>query len=413
MKKIILDEHSQIRPVINSPGNFSIKELSKKLLDTTYNGYSNTIEPLLILGLAIMARYKKDIQRCTHGFPVTYVHGMTSAGKTSLLDTISFLLGYDEEYAISGDSTVPSMWKKLSECSCVPIIYEEISEKTLNEGLFEGLIKGTFQGMARDKIAKAKMKTNATLILGSNSQPPQKPEILNRLLLCNLEILNFKPDFAIDFDFIRENHLSALLKPLVTQKPSDVLQIFKDQREKIKSICPELKIRCLNNIATAYTGYQILLNLAEEKIPSEVQKSFEKFVQNYNETLNVKSPWYEFVSSLPLLARNNTIVSGRDYKYINETRESMENNRHKIIETPYLLYIHFEKAYQAFSAYYRQISKTTPPQSRDILNYAKSDEKVIAGKEQITQSQYIGKAKKRCLVLDIRDNQELWELDKM
>ena len=81
MKKIILDEHSEMRPVINSPGDFSIKELSQKLLNTTYNGYSNTIEPLLVLGLAIMARYKKDIQRCTHGFPVTYVHGITSAGK--------------------------------------------------------------------------------------------------------------------------------------------------------------------------------------------------------------------------------------------------------------------------------------------------------------------------------------------
>lgn len=411
-ENILLDKKAEIRPVIKS-SKMSAKELSQMLLATTYNGYSNTAEPLLAIGLAVMARFKNNISEHTKGFPVAYLYGTTSAGKTNLLNNIVFLLGLDEEYIYSGDSTVLSIWQRLDSCNSMPIIYDELSRRALNDNLIEGLIKAAFQGINRDKIAKVKTAINATLMLSSNFQPPQKPEILNRLLLCNFEQQNFKLDKVIDFNEVRENHLSALLPAIVKQKPDNVIQIFKEQTEYIKKLNPNLKIRCINNIAIAYTGYQILLNIADEAQPKAVTKNFEQFVKNYDEALKVASPWDEFIASLPILARNNAIVHNRDYKYAYENEEKVIDNRHEIIAVPYFLCIHFEKAYHAFSAYYRQLKHNDPPTHKELLLYAKNDKKIIAGKNQITKSINVGGIKKKCLVINIKGNEELCVLDKM
>ena len=416
MKKIIenilLDSKAEIRPIIKS-SKMSAKELSQKLLQTTYEGYNNTVEPLLAVGLAVMARFKNNISEHTKGFPVAYLYGTTSAGKTNLLNNIVFLLGLDEDYIYSGDSTVLSIWQRLDSCSSMPIIYDELSRRAINDNLIEGLIKAAFQGINRDKIAKVKTAINATLILSSNFQPPQRPEILNRLLLCNFEQQNFKLDKVIDFNEVRENHLSALLPLIVKQKPDNVIQIFKEKIEYIKKLNSDLKIRCINNIAIAYTGYQVLLNIAEEAPPKAVIKNFEQFIKNYGEALKVASPWDEFITSLPILARNNTIMYERDYKYAYDTEEKIIDNRHEIITVPCLLCIHFEKAYQVFSAYYRQLKHDYPPTQKELLLYAKNDKRISSGKNQITKSINIGGVKKKCLVINIKDNEELCVLDKM
>ena len=255
-QNILLDKKAEIRPIIKE-SKISAKELSQRLLTTTYEGYNNTAEPLLAIGLAVMARFKNNISEHTKGFPVAYLYGTTSAGKTNLLNNIVFLLGLDEDYIYSGDSTVLSIWQRLDSCICMPVIYDELSRRALNDNLIEGLIKAAFQGINRDKIAKIKTAINATLMLSSNFQAPQRPEILNRLLLCNFEQQNFKLEKVIDFNEIRENSLSALLPVIVKQKPAEIIRIFKEKTTFIKKLNPDLKVRCINNIAIAYTGYAV------------------------------------------------------------------------------------------------------------------------------------------------------------
>jgi len=178
---IILNENVSPRPTLKRSDKYSAKELCQKLLSTTYNGYDNSIEPLLVMGLAVMAPFRNLFIRETRGFTVAYLYGTTSAGKTNILNNIAFMFGYDEDYIYSGDSTVLSMWQKLDSCNSMPIIYDEISRRTLNDPHFEGFVKSTYQGTNRDKIAKVKTSINATLMMSSNYQPPQKPEMLNRL----------------------------------------------------------------------------------------------------------------------------------------------------------------------------------------------------------------------------------------
>lgn len=411
--KITLCNEVSQKPMLKRSDKYSASELAKMLLNTTYEGYNNSIEPLLIMGLAVMAPFRNHFIREAKGFPVAYLYGTTSAGKTNLLNNIAFLLGCDEEFIYSGDSTVLSMWQNLDSCSCMPIIYDEISRRALNDNYFEGFIKAAFQGINRDKIAKVKMTISATLMMSSNFQPPQRPEILNRLLLCNFEQQNFKIGNVIDFNEVREKYLSNILPSIVRQRPEDIIKIFNEKREYIKSLNPDLKARCINNIAIAFTGYQILLNIAGEIQPNEVLKSFEKFVINYSEALKVETPWEEFLAALPILARNKAIVFNRDYNYAIDRKESTENNRHEIIERPYLLCIHFEQAYKAFSAYYRQLKKDLPPTKKELLLYAKNDSRIFAGKDQITKGIHIGGVKKRCLTLDISTIEELCVLDKM
>lgn len=230
-----------------------------------------------------------------------------------------------------------------------------------------------------------KTNVNATLMMSSNFQPPQKPEILNRLLLCNFEQQKFKVDEVKAFNDIREKYLSNILPAILKQNANVVMKIFNVQNENIKKIDPKLKGRCINNIAIAYTGYQILLNIAEEEQPNEIAINFESFVKNYDKALKVETPWEEFRTSLPILARNNAIKFDRDYKYEVSTQEKRQNNITVIIDTPSKLCIHFEQAYKAFSVYYRQLKRDFPPSQKELLLYAKNDVKVIAGKSQITK----------------------------
>lgn len=412
-QNISLGEKAELRPVIKK-SEMSAKELSEMLLKTTYEGYNNTAEPLLAIGLAVMARFKDNFTEHTKGFPVAYLYGTTSAGKTNLLYNIAYLLGFDEnDYVYSGDSTVLSILQKLDSCNCIPIIYEEISSKTLKDGYFDGLIKSAFQGINRDKIGKIKTAINATLILSSNCQPPQKPEILNRLLICNFEPQNFKLNKVRNFNEIRKNYLSALLPSIVKQKPADVMQFFMEKCEYVRQLNSELGDRCVNNLAIAYTGYQVLLNIAEEAPPKAVIRNFEQFVKNYVESLKIASPWDEFITALPILARNGAIGFERDYKYFYESDEKTIDNRHEITTSPYLLCLHFEQVYQKFLGYYHQLKRDNPPTQKDLLLYAKNDKRIIAGKDQVTKGINIGGVKKRCLILNIKDSEDLWVLDKM
>lgn len=413
INNIILSDAVLQRPKLKKSDKYSAKELSQMLLSTAYKGYNNSIEPLFILGLAVMAPFRNLFLKNIKGFPVAYLYGTTSAGKTNILNSVAFMHGYDEEYIYSGDSTVLSMWQNLDSCSCIPVIYDEISRRALNDNYFEGLIKSAFQGTNRDKIAKIKTTIKATLIMSSNFQPPQKPEILNRLLLCNFEQQKFKVDEVRGFNDIREKYLSNILPAILKQKSNAVMEIFNAQNENIKNIDSKLKGRCINNIAIAYTGYQILLNIAEEKQPNEIAISFKNFVKNYDNALKVETPWEEFIKSLPILARNKTIAFGKDYRYAVRVQEKIDGNNITQDVTPIHLCIHFEQAYKAFSMYYRQLKRDFPPTQKELLLYAKNDAKVIAGKAQITKSINIGGIKKRCLVIDIQENYELSVLDKM
>jgi len=150
-----------------------------------------------------------------------------------------------------------------------------------------------------------------------------------------------------------------------------------------------------------------------ETQPDDVRKSFENFIKNYGDALKVETPWEEFITSLPILARNKAIIFNKDYKYAYDRQERVANNRYEIIETPYLLCIHFEQAYKAFSAYYRQVKKNFPPTQKELLLYAKNDLRIHQGRDQITKGINIGGIKRRCLIIDIQKNYDLSVLDKM
>ncbi len=413
INNIVLNEDISFKPTLKRSEKYIANELTQKLLDTTYKGYSNSIEPLLILGLGVMAPFRNFFIKNVKGFPVAYLYGTTSSGKTNILNNIAFTFGYDEDYIHSGDSTVLSMWQSLDKCNCMPIIYDEISRRALNDKYFEGFIKSAYQGTNRDKIAKEKTSINATLMISSNFQPPQRPEILNRLLLCNFEQHKFKSDDVVGFNEIREKYLSNILPSIVKQNPDKVIEIFNAKKEIVKNSNPQLKERCINNIAIAYTGYQILLNIAEETQLNEVLESFNNFVANYDKALKVESPWEEFMTSLPILARNKAIIFNKDYKYAYNRQEKSENNRLEIIDAVSHLCIHFEQAYKAFSAHYRQFTRTLPPTQKELLLYAKNDIRILAGKTQATKGITLNGIKKRCLVIDIQNDYDLSVLDKM
>lgn len=394
-KLILLSEEAKQRPYLNLSDIYSEKELCSLYLKTIKKGYNNSIEPFLVTGLAIMAPFRELLIKEAKGFCVAYLYGHTSSGKTNILNNIAYLYGHNENFIYSGDSTVLSMWYNLDSCNSSPIIYDEISGDVVNNSLFEGLIKSAYQGVNRDKISKIKTSINATLILGSNFQPPQKPEVLNRLLYCEFEQKNFNPAEVFEFNEIREKYLSNLFPAVLKYTRDEVIEIFKQARVHIRELNSNIDRRSIDNIAIAYTGYYLLLDIAEEDTPEEVEDNFVKFVQNYDARIKIESPWESFLNSLPLLAREKSIIRGQDYKV-----EEAENGK-------FILSLYFERAYKSFAQNYRAVMSKAVPTKGDIRKYAHSDTRIFKDKEQITKGVNIGGKKIRCLVIDVSDDYEL------
>lgn len=400
-------------PILKRSNKYSAIELSQELLNTTYNGYNNSAEPLLMMGLAVMARFRYDFFKENRGFTVAYMHGPTSAGKTNILNNIAYLYGFNEDFISSGDSTILSMWQNLDNYNCIPVIYDEISRKVLGDNHFEGLIKSAYQGTNRDKISKIKTAINSTLIVSSNCPPPQKPEILNRLLLCNFEPRNFNLSKVIEFNDIRENYLSNLLPAIIKYEPGKVMKLYKASKVYIKILGGNLDSRSIGNIAIAYTGYKVLIDIAKKSQPKAVTENLEKFVKNYGQSLKVDSPWEEFINALPQLARDKAIKVGKDYKYAYDRVEQSKNDQDEPSPNPHLLCLHFEQAYRVYVGYYRQMKGEFPPTQKELIEYAKNSPQIHPGKTQVTKGINIGGVKKRCIVIDVLDNYELSVLDKM
>lgn len=400
------------RPRLKRSDKYSAKELSQRLLGTTYNGYNNSIKPLLVIGLGVMACFKSEIFNEIHGFPVAYLYNGTSTGKSNVLDTVAYLFGFNRDFVIDGESTIKSMWQRLDDYYSIPVSYDEIPRDIIAKSEFEGLIKSAYECKSREKISKIKTTNiNATLLMSSNYAPPQRPEILNRLLLCDFGQQKFDVETVKRFNGIREEYLSNLLPAILSYKSVKMLQLFYENKKYIRELDGSLQDRTISNIAVAYTGYQILLEIAEDTQPKKIEESFERFVKNYKQSQNIESPWDEFLKTLPLLADNKTIKYKRDFVYAEEKQESYRNGQKIINLVHSRLAIRSDKFYEAFVSHWRKTKKDAPLSRTELFAHAKNDPRVFLDKGQTTKTRNINGIKQRCIILDVRNDEELSTLD--
>lgn len=393
-KSIILDSEISNSPILKHSEEYTCKQIAEKLIESMLKGYCNSAQPFLVFGVASMSVFRDLFKEITGGFPIPYLYGPTQGGKTNLLNTICYMYGFDKTYISSGSSTVNATWKNLSKRSRIPVILDEVLTYTRYADPFENLIKCGYDCKKRERMFNGQKEdnqpVNATLILSSNHTPPQKEEVLNRLVYGEFDPRLFNVAEVIDFNGIRDKYLSNLLIAFLSLSEDTLNQYFNDSKSEIGEKYAQLRERDKNNMAIAFTGIKALFNIAEMVIPTELQENIDKYFAGYEKIYDVKTALDKFISYLPLLRSEMKIKGFEDYK--------VENG---------VLYLHYALAYKYFARYYRQTEGEQPPKSKDILNVAKYHSGIDKGPDQVAKPETVGGKKKRCLVIDMSQFEDL------
>ena len=69
--------------------------IAKTLFVNTLRTYDNKVEAFLVLGTALMSPFVDVIYDKTMGFPINFMYGEAASGKSNLLQTIAYILGFD------------------------------------------------------------------------------------------------------------------------------------------------------------------------------------------------------------------------------------------------------------------------------------------------------------------------------
>jgi len=393
-KSIILNSEVSNVPALNYSEDYTCKQIAEKLIESMLNGYGNSAQPFLVFGVASMSVFRDLFKEITGGFPIPYLYGPTQGGKTNLLHTICSIYGFDKTYISSGSSTVNATWKNLAKRSRIPVILDEVLTHTRYADPFENLIKCGYDCKQRERMFNGQKEdnqaVNATLIMSSNHTPPQKEEVLNRLVYCEFDPKLFNVAGVIDFNTIRDKYLSNLLIAFLAQTEDKLKQLFFDCKNGITEKYQQLRERDKNNMSVALAGIKVLFKIAEMDIPAELQASIDVYLKDYEQIYDVKTPLDKFISYLPLLKSEMKINGMEDYEVKSGT-----------------LNIHYALAYKHFARYYRQTEGEQPPKTKDILSVAKYHAGIENGTDQVAKSCYINGKKKRCLVIDISQFEDL------
>ena len=407
---IIEIENYKIKPEIKTrkssnlnltfENKYTPQEIANELIENLFNSYNRSIEPFLILGTALLAPFRDTLKSKTHdGFPVCFLYGSAKSGKTSLAKLICYLYGFNENYITLGSSTDNAIIDELGKSSRIPVIIDEFPIKNK----FEELVKSIYECvprelMKRNGIDKISKPINSTAIFISNYAPPENEQVMSRLNFTTFNRQNFSPEEARKFNHIRDNYLCFLLPAFLSLSENKIIEDFEMYNSIIKALNPCINTREINNLSIAYTGIMLLFEIAKRKDFEEITQLINARIENFNELCKTESSLDIFLNYLTTLKNNGKLIINKDYKF---------NEENKLA-----LYLS-DSLLNAFAKEYKSITGNVAPTRKDIMNAAKNDLRVEHSEDRTTKTVKINGKCKKCLVVDITENEELKDLIQM
>lgn len=393
-KKIKSEIAIRKKPLLKFSAEYTPKELAHLLLENTLKTYSGAVEPLLVLGTAILAPFRDKLKGETNdGFPVCYIYGNAKSGKTNLAKTICALFGFNESYITLGSSTDNSIMDDLGKLNRYPAIINEYPRKKGFEDLLKSIYECTPREiMRRNGVDKITKEINSTAIFISNFLPPDSEQVMSRLNFTTFNSANFNVESAKGFNEVRDNHLSNLLPEILSFPEDCVVEYFRDYLGFISGLNPSISGRDANNLAVALCGISVLMKISGYRDYKAIDMAVSAYIECFNEICQTESGLDVFISYLTTLKSLEKIKYDRDYKFTTENKLALYLN---------------DAFMNSFYKEYKQTTGEPSPHKKDILNAAKNDPRVDQGSGQLTKTVNINGKSRKCLVIDISNNEEL------
>lgn len=306
----------------------SIEELiAKCVFVNTIRTYGNKVEPLLTMGTAIMSPFVDIIFNKTMGFPVNFMYGEAASGKSNLLITIAYLFGFNTRFLSSGNDTAMNLLHNMEYYKNIPILYAEV-EGYMRKN-FEATTKAVYDRNSRKRMTgygkeQDVRAVNATLNFASNDRAHRNQQTATRLMYTEFYKNDFSPEEASKINQIREKYLSCVL-PKILKWYADkdtILKMLDNNTKIVLKHNSNLDLRCVNNIAIAMSGMDILYQVAnfskDFKGGKEIQtlkQNLESYIKSYQDITHTEDCFEKFMAIFLILAKSNKIQYGSEYVF--------------------------------------------------------------------------------------------------
>lgn len=301
------------------------KEITKELIENIVECWSDDIIlPLITLGHIVMALYYDEFIK-RYGVPTLILFGGTGTGKSTLITVGLSIFGMSREALSSGGSTAKSNEYFSSKYNGMIIGIDDVKGQTLNSSNFSALVKGAYKGIARHRMTAYGREVDninicSPFAYSTNDSLPDLKEIINRLNIVEIFGKIFKAEKFKYHETDKDNpnnlsELSLILPEFLKYSIKEVLDIYDTAFAILENTnIQDTQKRIINNIAYAYTGIFMLLEISGIQI-DDLEKKIVEYTQNQIEQYDsIKTPVEKLLSAIITLTKLNQLEYGTHFK---------------------------------------------------------------------------------------------------
>lgn len=277
------------------------KEILKSLLENIVECWSDDIVlPMITLGHMVMSIYYEEFIK-RYGAPGLILFGETGTGKSTLVTVGLSIFGLSREALTSGGSSAKSNEYFGSKYNGMNICIDDVKGETLVSSNFTALVKGAYKGIPRTRMLPygrgvEYINTCSPMAYSTNETLPDLREVVNRLNIVEIFGKVFKADkfkyHEVDKgDNMNLKELSLILPEFLKYSIEDVMEIYETTFTILEnSNLQDTQKRVINNLAYAYTGIMLMLDISGMQIDGLDEKIIEfakKQVKKYEDIKNI------------------------------------------------------------------------------------------------------------------------------
>ncbi len=396
-------------------------ELNSTEYSNMVSGFFNNIlavnqaEVMLpILGWFFAVPLKPRIMELVGSYPALFCYGTQGGGKTSLLELMMSLHGYDDPTVSSCTMKPFPMLKLLSSTNAVPVVLDEYKPYDMRDGQVMDLsrmLRKVYRGEIEDKGKPDATVTHyhltAPVVLCGESKVKESA-VLERVLIAGFtdEIKKnaacqsaFKILKGLDLQAFMTQYIPFCLRLDVKARLADAEAVVKTAVNG-KSVAPRIQ----NNITAMVFGLTLMQDFAAQhgvvldgRI--DIQKAIDAQIEEITGAGNgqVKLSFDYLLEQLAIMAERDIAKQHVDYAFVNI--RSLDSGKE-------YLAIHLKTAAQVFAA-----NATRIGYDGEISDYAAYQKQLDSRKEFVVKTNHpvrfkndgYGKksAPKKCIIVDI------------
>ena len=169
-----------------SKSSKSAQQVCSDFLINTYECYGkNGVSALLVIGRIVMGLFFDYFLKKNIGIPLLIICGVSSSGKTTLIQNGIAILGMGEDFLIAGDSTANGQQFIAQSINNVACPVDDVFEAVLNSKKLGAKIKSSYRATPKIRMRTFGQEPDlcqicSQLIYTANGNIPQIQELVNR-----------------------------------------------------------------------------------------------------------------------------------------------------------------------------------------------------------------------------------------